>query len=83
MNKIAVLTADGGKGKTMNDKITLSRGQWELLRKYIIWTERHRKNEVEIWQSINFEMPSEAAQNALATWKEMDLGLETLLNTIE
>jgi len=67
----------------MNDKITLSREQWELLRKYIIWTERHRKNEVEIWQSINFEMPSEAAKNALATWQEMDLGLETLLNTIE
>ena len=67
----------------MDDKITLTREQWELLRNYIIWTERHRKNEIEIWQSINFETPSKAAKNALATWQEMDLGLEKLLNTIE
>lgn len=67
----------------MNDKITLSREQWELIKRYIIFTENDRRYEIEEWYSINKEQPSAVAKDALTTWQEFDEELKKLLETIE
>lgn len=67
----------------MDDKITLTREQWELIRKYIIFTEPLRKKEISIWESLNTDVPSKTAKNILIEWQEMDIEIERLLNIIE
>lgn len=67
----------------MNDKITLSRQQWELIKRYIIYTEHHRQDEIEDWYSVYKNQPSAVAKDALTTWQEFDEGLKKLLDTIE
>lgn len=64
-------------------EIKLTRQQWELIKRYIIYTEHHRQDEIEDWYSVYKNQPSTAAKDALTTWQEFDEELKKLLDTIE
>lgn len=64
-------------------EIKLTRKQWELIKRYIIYTEHHRQDEIEDWYSVYNDYQSTAAKDALTTWQEFDEELKKLLDTIE